>query len=101
MPFLFFSDAAKPEKQTEVPPYDQEIRAEIAKLKEDLDNAREELQKLKNTSDFLRKELREMKNFTPVGIAKHVTTKVCKFRVILLFYLMLHFLHISDGKKKI
>ena len=101
MPFLFFSDAAKPEKQTEVPFNAQEMKAEIAKLKEELDNAREELQKLKNTSDFLRKELQEMKNFTPVGIAKNVTTKVCKFRVILVFYLMLHFLHISDGKKKI
>ena len=96
MPFLFFSDAAKPEKQTEVP-----INAQIAKLKEDLDNAREELQKLKNTSDFLRKELQEMKNFTPVVVAKNVTTKVCKFRVILVFYLMLNFLHISDGNKKI
>ena len=94
MPFLFFSDAAKPEKQTEVPLNAQEMKAEIAKLKE-------ELQKLKNTSDFLRKELQEMKNFTPVGIAKNVTTKVCKFRVILVFYLMLIFLHISDGKKKI
>ena len=96
MPFLFFSDAAKPEKQTEVPI--NEMKAEIAKLKEELDNAREELQKLKNTSDFLRKELQEMKNFTQVGIAKNVTTKVCKFRVILVFYLMLNFLHMSDGK---
>ena len=99
MPFLFFSDAAKPEKQTEVPI--NEMKTEIAKLKEDLDNAREELQKLKNTSDSLRKKLQEMKNFTPVGIAKNVTTKVCKFRVILVVYLMLNFLHISDGKKKI
>ena len=86
---LFFSDAAKPEKQTDVPFNAQEMKAEIDKLKEELDNAREELQKLKKTSDSkiedLRKELQEMKNCTPVVIAKNVTTKVCKFRMILVF----------------
>ena len=86
---FFFSDAAKPEKQTDVPFNAQEMKAEIDKLKEELDNAREELQKLKKTSDSkiedLRKELQEMKNCTPVVIAKNVTTKVCKFRMILVF----------------
>lgn len=63
------------------------MKAEIAKLQEELGNARQELQILKNknkTSDSkienLRKELQEIKkNLTPLGTTKNVTTKVCKF----------------------
>ena len=58
------------------------------KLQEELGNARQELQKLKKTSDSkienLRKELQEIKkNFIPLGTTKNVTTKVCKFLIIL------------------
>lgn len=63
------------------------MKAEIAKLQEELGNARQELQILKNknkTSDSkienLRKELQEIKKtLTPLGTTKNATTKVCKF----------------------
>ena len=69
---LFFLDAAKPEKLTDLSSQFQEMQAQISTLNEELDNARQELKELKDKSDLgieeLRRELQHMRNSAQQGI---------------------------------
>ena len=69
---LFFLDAAKPEKLTDLSSQFQEMQAQISTLNEELDNARQELKELKDKSDLgieeLRRELQQMRNSAQQGI---------------------------------
>ena len=69
---LFFLDAAKPEKLTDLSSQFQEMQVKISKLKEELDNAQRELKELKDKSDLgieeLRRELQQMRNSAQQGI---------------------------------
>ena len=65
---IFFPDAAKPEKLSDLSSNFREMQAQISKLNIELDNARQELEELKEKGDSriegLRRELQEIKNFT-------------------------------------